>query len=234
MSDHHQAGHLDGQAGPLDRRTAERLLRRAGRRSPGAAPLDALLAAAAAPARPDELAGEDAAVAAFRAAPRPARQSRAAALRRLLTIKVVAIVGGSLVLTGGAAYATITGRIPGHSPAPPASPSGYDRDGHRSPHTRYSPSAPPSRWSPTPAPTPSVKEKQHGKANAPGQQKKTKEPKKPHPTPSRGPGYTKNPPNGNQGNGNQGNQGNGNQGNGIVKGDEPAQVNPGKGNGVLD
>ncbi|MFC4054758.1 hypothetical protein ACFOY4_34155 [Actinomadura syzygii] len=232
MSDHHQAGHLDGRAGPLDRRTAERLLRRAGRPSPGAAPLDApldaLLAAAAAPARPDELAGEDAAVAAFRAAPRPARQSRAAALRRLLTIKVVAIVGGSLVLTGGAAYATITGRIPGHSPTPPASPSDYDRDGHRSPRVRYTPSPPPSRWTPTPTPTPSVKEKQHGKANAPGQlKKKTKQPNKPHPTPSRGPGYTKNPSNGNQGNGNQGN---GNQGNGIVKGDEPSKVNPGKGN----
>ncbi|TYB49406.1 hypothetical protein [Actinomadura chibensis] len=234
MSDHHQAGHPGGQAARLDRRTAERLLRRAGRPSPGAAPpdppdpLDALLAAAAAPARPGELAGEDAAVAAFRAVPRPARPSRAAALRRLLTIKVVAIVGGSLVLTGGAAYATITGRLPGHSPAPPASPSGYDRDGHRSPPTRYTPGPPPSSRrpaTPTPAPTPSVTEKQHGKANAPGQQKqdqnqKTKPPRKPHPTPSRGPGYTKNPSNGNPGNG-------------IVKGEEPSQLSPGKSNVVI-
>lgn len=217
MSDHQQAGRLDRRAGRLDRRAAERILHGAG----GHAPLDALLAAAAAPARPDELAGEDAAVAAFRAAARPAAgTSRAAALRRMLTIKVVAIVGASLVLTGGAAYATMTGRIPGHTPSSPASPSGYDRDGHRNPRTRYTQSPPPSRKA-TPTPSPSVTEKEHGKAHAPGQQKKaTREPKKPKPTPTRGPGETTNPPPTE------------NPGNGVYKDEDPSHLNPGR-NGVL-
>ncbi|MFI0369423.1 hypothetical protein ACH35V_16195 [Actinomadura sp. 1N219] len=179
MSDHHQPGNLD-------RRAAERLL-------DGAydhARLHALLAAAAAPGRPEELAGEDAAVAAFRAAPRPEPRSRTAALRRFLTIKALAVAGGALILTGGAAYATITGQLPGRDPAPsspsPSHREGKDTNGDENPATRSSSPAPPSTGSPH------GKSKQHGKSGAPGQQKKTKEPKprppRHTPEPPRGPG----------------------------------------------
>ncbi|MFI0410353.1 hypothetical protein [Actinomadura sp. 3N508] len=181
MSDHHQAGYLD-------KRAAERLL-------DGAydhARLHALLAAAAAPGRPEELAGEDAAVAAFMAAPRPASRSRAAALRRFLTIKVLAVVGGSLILTGGAAYATITGQLPGRDPAPSQSPTQdhrKDTDGERNPpkSTAPAPSTGP------PATSTQGKGKQRGKSSdAPGQQRKTKDtkpdPPRHTPTPPRGPG----------------------------------------------
>jgi hypothetical protein len=80
--------------GRPDDRTAEQLLDG----GDGHAALRALLSAAAAPARPEELTGEDAAVAAFLAAPRPARRHRAADLRRFLTAKVIAAVGGLILL----------------------------------------------------------------------------------------------------------------------------------------
>ncbi|MFI0480589.1 hypothetical protein [Actinomadura sp. 9N215] len=201
MSDHHQAGYLG-------KRAAERLLDGASDH----ARLHALLAAAAAPARPEELSGEDAAVAAFMAAPRstlatapapanaPAPEtaptSRMAALRRFLTIKVLAVVGGSLILTGGAAYATITGQLPGQDSAPSPSPSFDERKGTRGDEAPASESrspAPSSSGGPsTVSPSPSTG-KQHGKSGAPGQQKqKTRTPKPTPPrqtaTPPRGPG----------------------------------------------
>lgn len=111
----------DTEPGRLDPRAAERLLDGAG----GHAELGELLAAASAPGRPRELAGEDAAVAAFLAAPRPARRSRAAALRRFLTAKVIAVVGGSILLSGGAAFAT--GNFPGQDAAPAPSPTPHER-----------------------------------------------------------------------------------------------------------
>ncbi|TDD34383.1 hypothetical protein E1287_16630 [Actinomadura sp. KC06] len=183
MSDHHQPG-------SLDRRAAERLL-------DGAydhARLHALLAAAAAPGRPEELAGEDAAVAAFTAAPRPESRSRTAALRRFLTVKALAVVGGSLILTGGAAYATITGQLPGRDPAPPPSPSHQERKdthGDENPATRSSSPAPPATGPSTTSPH--GKAKQHGKSSAPGQQRKQTKDPRPHPPrhtpePPRGPG----------------------------------------------
>lgn len=113
MSDQHGRGELD-------RRTAERLLD--GARDH--ARLHALLSAASAPARPEELAGEDAALAAFKAAPRPARRSRLDAVRRSLTIKALVLIGGSLILTGGAAaYAAMNGHLPGRAPAPAPAPA---------------------------------------------------------------------------------------------------------------
>ncbi|WUH99458.1 hypothetical protein OHR68_39205 [Spirillospora sp. NBC_00431] len=185
MNDHHRAGNLD-------RRAAERLL-------DGAydhALLHALFAAATAPARPEELGGEDEAVAAFMAAPRPAPASRTAALRRFLTIKAVAIVGGSLILTGGAAYATITGQLPGQDRAPSHGPSLREHKGTRgdeAPASQSSTPAPrnsggPSSTSPSPG-TP----KKQGRSGAPGQQqKKTKDPRprpsRHTPTPPQGPG----------------------------------------------
>ncbi|HEX6683346.1 MAG TPA: hypothetical protein VF062_11150 [Candidatus Limnocylindrales bacterium] len=93
----------------LSREAAERLL--SGDSTPppeGAERLAALLAAAAAPARPDELAGEAAAMAAFRAHPPTVRRW---SLRRALTIKVAAVVAAT-VAAGGVALASTTGLLP--------------------------------------------------------------------------------------------------------------------------
>ena len=75
-----------------------------------------LLSAAAGPARPDELVGEDAALAAFGSAsagpaaavPRPRMRRRA--LTRALTVKVAA--GVAVLSLSGVAYAAETGRLP--------------------------------------------------------------------------------------------------------------------------
>lgn len=222
MSDHTEAGRLD-------QRTAERLLDGAG----GPAPLHALLASAAAPGRAGELAGEDAAVAAFLAAPAPARTSRLAVVRRFLTAKVIALVGGSILLTGGVAYAT--GHFPGQSPAPAPSPT-HDRQGggHDStPATQYSPSPLPT--SPTSSPRPSsspTATQQHGKPSAPGQQKKQSP--NPHSTsaPPRGPGNdngrtpTANPGSGKGRGVNNGSPAGGNSGNGTENGNGTGNENP--------
>lgn len=185
MSDQHRAG---AEAERLDKRTAERLLDGAD----GHARLHVLLSAAAAPARPEELAGEDAAVAAFRTAPRPARTSRAAILRRFLTVKVLAVVGGSLILTGGAAYATMNGHLPGQDSTPSPSPTLHERPGPGEdsiPAGEFSPKPPTSPTStapPTTSPS-SSPSKKHGKPNAPGQQNKATPPRNTR-TPPRGPG----------------------------------------------
>ncbi len=100
-----------------DRDTAERLLRGAphGRRG-GQDPLAELLAAAAAPARADELRGEQAIMAAFRAAHlRPAPQQRSrpmikTALAKLLTLKAAAVLAATAA--GGVALAASTGTLP--------------------------------------------------------------------------------------------------------------------------
>ncbi|MES9540720.1 hypothetical protein [Actinomadura sp. NPDC000600] len=172
----------DHEPGRLDPRAAERLLDGAG----GHPELRELLAAAAAPGRPEELAGEDAAVAAFLAAPRTARASRTARLRRFLTAKVIAVVGGSILLSGGVAYAT--GNFPGQGPAPAPSPTPREHKG------REQGGAPGSRTSQRPGTAPSSKPSQepgksgeHGKTTAPGQQRKTETPKA-KPTTPRGPG----------------------------------------------
>ena len=228
MNDHDRAG-------PLDRRTAERLLDGAD----GHARLHALLSAAAGPARPEEFAGEDAAVAAFRAAPRPAQKSRVAVLRRFLTVKALVLVGGSLILTGGAAYATITGRLPGQDPAPSPTPTLHEQGGagrDSVPVTRSSPtephSNPPSATPPTTAsmsPSSGTASENPGRSSTPGQQKKPTTPG--NNEPPRGPGNNNgSPPGENSGNGNGNGNGNGKgkgKGNGTGKGNgnEAANTN---------
>ena len=78
--------------------------------------LAALLKAAQVPARPGELAGEDAVMASFRAhaakPPAATRQTVKATLARLLTIKVGALCAAALGV-GGVALAASTGTLPG-------------------------------------------------------------------------------------------------------------------------
>src|SRR5262245_39109641 len=103
----------------IDRITAEYLVRGARTGMHGSDPLAQLLAAAATPARPDELAGEEAAVTAFRAAnlarpPQSRRRSMlSTALAKLATAKaavaVVAVSGGGIALAAG------SGHLPGVS-----------------------------------------------------------------------------------------------------------------------
>ncbi|GGP99602.1 hypothetical protein BKA00_005661 [Actinomadura coerulea] len=172
----------DTEPGRLDPRTAERLLDGAG----GHPELRELLAAASAPARPGELAGEDAAVAAFLAAPRPARRSRTAALRRFLTAKVIAVVGGSILLSGGVAFAT--GNLPGQDAAPGPSSTPHERKPGE--HGGGPGSRPSHRPGTVPSPGPSRepgKAAGHGRTSTPGLEKKTTGPKA-KPTPPRGPG----------------------------------------------
>lgn len=194
--------------GRPDDRTAEHLLDG----GDGHAALRALLSAAAAPARPEELAGEDAAVAAFLAAPRPARRHRAADLRRFLTAKVIAAVGGLiLLLSGGVAYAT--GNFPGQEPAPSPSPSRSEhqgRGGDSTPatHGSQTPGTSPTPTEPGTAGTPDSG-RQNSRTGAPGQQRKTVKPTKPQ-TPPRSPGNNNgSSPGSNSGNGTGPGTGNG-------------------------
>jgi hypothetical protein len=102
---------------PVDRDAAEQLFGAAsnGIRS-SHPPLTALLAAAAAPGRPSELAGEQASTAAFRAAqltpiPRPHRLSAVkSVVMKALTVKAVAALAATTV--GGVALAASTGALP--------------------------------------------------------------------------------------------------------------------------
>ncbi|HET6503533.1 MAG TPA: hypothetical protein VFG87_22515 [Amycolatopsis sp.] len=102
----------------LDRQSAERILR--GDRVTGEPALRALLAAAAAPARDGEQAGEQAAVAAFQAArltpvPRPrSRLVLRTTLARVLTTRL-AVVGAAAaaVTAGGVVAVAATGGLPG-------------------------------------------------------------------------------------------------------------------------
>lgn len=99
--------------------TAEHLLRRARAGRHGSDPLTQLLAVAASPARPDELAGEEAAVMAFRTAnlarpPQSRRRSMlSTTLAKLATAKaavaVIAVSGGGIALAAG------SGHLPGAS-----------------------------------------------------------------------------------------------------------------------
>ncbi|WP_328421687.1 hypothetical protein OG470_06345 [Micromonospora sp. NBC_00389] len=112
-----------------DRAAADRLLdaARAATSTEGAVPADplaGLLAAAAAPARPVELAGEQGALAAFRAA-RAAPASAPARVpgRRRFTAGALAWVAGVLATaTAGAAFAAVTLDPPG-APVPPSGPA---------------------------------------------------------------------------------------------------------------
>ncbi|MBP2319762.1 hypothetical protein JOF56_000147 [Kibdelosporangium banguiense] len=116
----------------VNRRTAEQMLDGAPDRvrTDGSDALNGLLAAASAPARLGELAGEEAAVAAFRAARladagQPRRQSMLkVALAKMLTVKIAATVVATLAV-GGVAVAAVTGSLPNQdpTPAPPVPPS---------------------------------------------------------------------------------------------------------------
>lgn len=115
----------------IDRHTAEQLLRGtpvAGR-ADGAAAVADLLAAAAAPAREDELAGEPAALAAFRSArpgpvPQPRRRSVIkSALVTSLTFKIAGLTA-ALLTSGGVLAAALTGHLAPHAgPGPAVAPS---------------------------------------------------------------------------------------------------------------
>ncbi|MBG0565773.1 hypothetical protein [Actinoplanes aureus] len=98
-------------------------------------PLSELLAAVTAPGATHELAGEDAAVAAFRATRTrtPVRARRGSWVGRLLTLKVAAAAVATMVTVGGMALATRTGALNGPvapaastvsvDPATPATPA---------------------------------------------------------------------------------------------------------------
>ncbi|WP_330437500.1 hypothetical protein OHB44_16985 [Micromonospora sp. NBC_00821] len=147
------------------------------RSEPPAEPVAALLAAAAGPVRPGELAGEDAAVAAFRAAranPSPAVPQRPR--RRRMTTGAVAWIGAvAATATAGAAFAAVT-RDRGPDPVAPApsrpSPSphqGASRSAEpgRSvgPGVPSSPGAPPSVTA-TPPASPTAVGQVHGLCRA--------------------------------------------------------------------
>jgi hypothetical protein len=101
----------------IDPITAEHLVRGARADTHGPDPLAKLLAAAASPARRDELAGEEAAVMAFRAAnlagpPASRRRSRlstavATLARAKIAVAVIAVGGGGIALAAG------SGHLPG-------------------------------------------------------------------------------------------------------------------------
>ncbi|MEV4464851.1 hypothetical protein AB0J51_14635 [Micromonospora echinofusca] len=116
---------------PADRGAADRLLDDARADAPRtpetdvSEPLSRLLAAAAAPARPGELAGEEAAVAAFRAARAagPVAGGVPAPRRRRFTAGAVAWGAGiAVTATAGAAFAAVT-LDRADDPAPPRHPA---------------------------------------------------------------------------------------------------------------
>jgi hypothetical protein len=119
----------------VERDDAEWLL--AGTPGPAGGAVVDLLAAATAPARPHELAGEEAAVAAFRRpGPSPVRKpGRRAVLAKLLTVKVAAAF--TISAAGGVALAAAAGtlpELPGTSgisarPVPAAPPPAQPRTG---------------------------------------------------------------------------------------------------------
>ncbi|MEO3779304.1 hypothetical protein ABGB16_21155 [Micromonospora sp. B11E3] len=111
----------DGADRPADRSASDRLLDAARAGRPADDPLARLLAAAAAPARPGELAGEEAALAAFRAAPGPAPTRRPG--RRRLTVGAFAWIGAlAATATAGVAVAAVT-LDRGEEPVPPPPPA---------------------------------------------------------------------------------------------------------------
>ncbi|MWA01473.1 hypothetical protein F8568_014005 [Actinomadura sp. LD22] len=195
MNDHQRARRLD-------RRTAERLLRSvpmsvangpADHRADGYDALRALLAAAAGPPRPGELAGEDAAAAAFRTAlARPApHRPRWAAVSRFATVKVAVLAAALAAFGGGVAVAASTGHLPGQSPAPASS---HHRSPKQSSHRRDrlmpSPTVaprttpPPRHQKPSPSPKGTPK---RGRTTPPGQAKsRSPKAKKTHPSKGQG------------------------------------------------
>ncbi|MFG1891398.1 hypothetical protein ACGFIR_26440 [Micromonospora sp. NPDC049051] len=132
-------------------------------------PLARLLAAAAAPTRPGELAGEEAAVAAFRAARAGGAAAQAPApRRRRFTAGAVAWGAGiAITATAGAAFAAVTldradDPAPPPRPATPApastepdrdGPTAATGDGHPTPAPPPGPTAAPTSRAPVPGTT---------------------------------------------------------------------------------
>jgi hypothetical protein len=149
--------------GPADWAESERLLdaARAGRPPvPGADPLAHLLAAAAAPAESGELAGEEQALTAFRAARvNPAPAPAPAPRRFRLRVGVAAWTAGlAATATAGVAFAAVSLERP-EQPAPPPAPTtagstGADGTGSPSRSEPGSPTAGKSSSVPFTAPAP--------------------------------------------------------------------------------
>ncbi len=138
----------------IDRDTAEQLLRGAAMARPGAAAdVARVLSAASAPPNARELAGEEAAVAAFRTArlgpvAAPAGRSRLqAAGRRLTTIQVAVVALATTSVLGGVAFAASTDTFPYQRDERP--PASVTPDPAR-PSSQPTPTGPDDRPSTTP------------------------------------------------------------------------------------
>jgi hypothetical protein len=153
----------DHRARRIDRHTAEQLLRGVPG-APSAAPdrLTAVLAAATAPARPGELSGEEAALAAFRQAKLApaARPRHRSTLARVVSVKVAAL---SLAVTGlgGIAVAAGSGALPNpldrKPPVASPSPSRIAAAGPGATETqRAVPAEPRRHGTPSAGPSPSM------------------------------------------------------------------------------
>jgi hypothetical protein len=149
-------------------------------------PLPPALAALRSPAHPAELRGEEAAVAAFRAArtaTAPRTNRRARLVGRALTVKV--LVAGAVLAGSGLAVAAATGTLPGPFPISPAAtdPAERGRVVHDRPTREPHPRPPaPHRTAPPPA-TPGASGPGNGNGWGQGHGSGTpsKEPKPPKP-----------------------------------------------------
>ena len=120
-----------------------------------------LLAAVAGPARPDEIAGESAAVAAFTREYRPRPQPGTSAPRPGRRVGTAVAVSVAALLLGGTAYAAGTGQLPDalQEFLPGAAAPVPDRSARAAPTDRGSGRATPTpRPSTSPAPQPSATE----------------------------------------------------------------------------
>ncbi|MFG2107419.1 hypothetical protein [Micromonospora chersina] len=151
---------------PADRAESERLLdaARAGAPAePGGDRLAHLLAAAAAPADPGELAGEERALAAFRAARAAPVPAPAVAPRPRHRFRLgAALAGLAATATAGVAFAAVS-LDRGTEPTPPPAPSTSGSTGPGTPTDSGSGSAGPTGGVPSTAPTP-------GASGGPGRQ----------------------------------------------------------------
>jgi hypothetical protein len=150
----------DHRPRPIDRDTAEHLLQGVPVEQDGTLdPLAALLAAAAAPARPAEFAGEQAALAAFRQAQlaRPVAPAGRSRLARFLSIKMAALTLAATGL-GGVAVAAGSGALPApvERKAPAVAPSLSRTAEPLTPRTQDAPPPPSQPTAPSRSPVPSA------------------------------------------------------------------------------
>ncbi|GAB2810482.1 hypothetical protein [Lentzea nigeriaca] len=146
----------------ISRRTAERLLCDApGRtRATGHDRLSEVLAAASAPARDRELTGEQAALAAFRAARLATAPQRRRprmlkiALANVLTVKIAAVTAAA---AGGIALAAATGTLPGQRHEEPSPAADTNVVATTSVTTKDKPNSPDKKPDNSASPSPSLK-----------------------------------------------------------------------------